>query len=175
MVIGAVAGFDVAWAGGHYWESPWLMAWASALYGAGVTAFSAQEETGRGRGALVLGWMFMAPALVCSAIVLFLEFIFNFGPGHPIDVGALAVLVFGVFLLCVLWVRLLLLSFELARTETPFIARRLVLTGVQGYCYLDAAILSLGVGWPAAPWAVALILFIYPGRYLRQWLEQKEA
>jgi hypothetical protein len=178
MVISAVAGFDAAWARGYFWEPQWFAACASALYGAGVTAFSAQEETGQGRGALALGWLVMIPAFVCALVVF--EGLWHPGAMERLGKGSegpepIWRVFFGIFFWCSLWVRLLLRTLDLARTKTTQAAQPLVLTGVQGYCYFDAAMLFLGAGASSALWACVLILFVYPGRYLRKWLEQKEA
>jgi 4-hydroxybenzoate polyprenyltransferase len=167
MVISAVAGFDAVVNVPH--GSPWFLALVSALYGAGVTAFSANEETGWNRGALATGWVFMAAAFL--SVIAFCPYALK-----PSDSYIFSFVFGGTWILVWQLVRLSMLSSELSKTHSPTAARKLVLAGVQGYCILDAAILVQGgINFPVWPWAVLLILFIFPGRFLRNWLEQKEA
>ena len=104
----------------HVWEWPWAPALAGGLYAAGVTAFSAQEETGKRARAIVLGWLF------CGAAMLFA------GTGRGREA----------------WLALfplaLVLSFmthRLRRLGTPEAAKGLVRAGVMGICVMYAGLI----------------------------------
>lgn len=147
------------------WGMPWLPALASGLYGAGVTAFSAQEEEGKKRGAMWLGWLFIGAGLVAAGAVYYVA--------HT--TGPLATHWSGFVVLGGLFLKLQYRTFALQRSGSTDAARALVLEGVRGYCPLDAAMLLLFGGFDLILPALAALLLIFPGGWLRKWLAQREA
>ncbi|HLX63605.1 MAG TPA: UbiA family prenyltransferase [Planctomycetota bacterium] len=148
----------------HPWELPWLAAFASGLYGTGVTAFSAQEEHGKNSRSLLLGWIFTALGFAAASFV--------FRSGAPFITTAA-----GFVLLALLAFQLAQRSRRLMLSSSPDDARALVLAGVKGYCLLDAAMLLLngGGGMTSKLAALAAVLMLFPGGWLRRWLMQREA
>ncbi len=147
------------------WGLPWLPAIASGLYGAGVTAFSAQEEEGKSRGALVLGWIFTMAGLVAAGLIALNA------KWSPVNVlNGLRFLAIAV-LFCQLAAR----TRTLLGTGSPEAARGLVLAGVKGYCLLDSAMLLIFGGIDLSIPAMVAFLLVFPGGLLRKWLSQREA
>lgn len=144
------------------WEMPWLPALASGLYGAGVTAFSAQEEEGKNRFALILGWVFCVLGLIAAVRIFYIG---------PPEYGYSKT---GFIPIAVLYAQLVLATLNLIRTGSPGAARSLVLAGVKGYCLLDAGMLLLFSQQLWVP-ALAACVMLFPGGWLRKWLAQREA
>ncbi|MEI6235719.1 MAG: UbiA family prenyltransferase [Planctomycetota bacterium] len=143
------------------WGLPWLPAIASGLYGAGVTAFSAQEEDGKKTSALVLGWIFAGAGLIAAGL-LFTNF------RHSDFMGC--------WCLGLLTYTLAKPTLQLIRVGSPDAARSLVLAGVKGYCLLDAAMLFLSSKDNRLNIAaLCAILLSFPGGWLRKWLAENEA
>ena len=138
-----------------FFHPPLAMALAIGIYAAGLTAFSAQEETGKQIRSILIGWTFCGAAIVLA------------GCGGPhragwIVLGPLALL-------------LIVRTVQLAKTGTPLAARNLVRTGVMGVCAVDAGlVLSYGgpAYWPAAVVCLALLI---PAIVIAKLLAQKEA
>lgn len=139
---------------GFFWtfHAPAL---AVGIYAAGLTAFSAQEESGKRLGAIVLGWMLAGGGLLlagCSAPQLWIWI-----PLVPL----VAVLAWD--------------TRRLTKEGSPLAARTLVKHGVMGICFLDAGLI-VGFGgrndWKLALGVAALLL---PGAVLAKLLAQKEA
>lgn len=139
---------------GFFWtfHAPAL---AIGIYAAGLTAFSAQEESGKRLGAILLGWTLSGGGLLLAGLS---------APEHWIW-AALAPLI-----AVLAWD-----TRRLAKTGTPLAARTLVRHGVMGICFLDAGLI-LGFGghndWKLALGVAALLL---PGALLAKLLAQKEA
>lgn len=154
------------------WDMPWLPAIASGLYGAGVTAFSAQEEEGKSRGALLLGGLLTWLGLAAAGVVFFGAKPAESDRLYPLSVVFRAL---GFIPLISLLFQLLMRTLKLVQTGSPDAARGLVLAGVKGYCLLDAGMLLLYGGRELSFPAVAAILMLFPGGWLRRWLMQREA
>jgi len=136
------------------WSWTWAPAIAVGVYAAGVTAFSAQEETGKKRWALSLGWLFCAAGILWAGVTGLREAWIALAP---------------------LALTLSFLTHRLRRVGTPAAARDLVRAGVMGICVLDAGLILAFVGldgWPCALLSVALLA---PGFLLAKLLAQKEA
>ena len=137
-----------------FYEWPWAPALAAGVYAAGLTAFSAQEETGKKARAIALGWLF------CGGAVLF----------AGLSGGREAWLA-----LAPLTLILSFLTHRLRRLGTPGAARDLVRAGVMGICVLDAGMI-LGFADPTAwPYAALCAALLVPGFVLAKLLAQKEA
>ncbi len=147
------------------WSPLLLPAFASGFFGAGVTAFSAQEEQGAKRSAIGIGWYFTGIGMLFA--VMF--FGISFSSGWP-KWSALGLLPLGVLA----W-QLISRTRTLMRSRSPQDAQGLVLAGVKGYCVLDAALLLFGFGLELWIPAVVCILLLFPGGWLRKWLMQREA
>lgn len=139
---------------GFFWtfHAPAL---AVGIYAAGLTAFSAQEESGKRLGAILLGWALSGSGLLLAGLSAPKLWIW----------AALAPLI-----AVLAWD-----TRRLAKTGTPLAARTLVKHGVMGICFLDAGLI-LGFGgsndWKLALGVAALFL---PGAVLAKLLAQKEA
>lgn len=137
------------------WRVVYGPAAAVGIYAAGLTAFSAQEETGKRIRSIVLGWIFVGAGLglagYCSTSL------WAWGP-----LGALAAVL--------VW-----RTVALAKTGTPIAARNLVKSGVLGICVLDAGQIVGHFGSDAWPYALGVALLIVPGLLIGKWLAQKEA
>jgi 4-hydroxybenzoate polyprenyltransferase len=149
----------------HVWELPWLPALASGLYGAGVTAFSAQEESGRKMRAIVLGWVFTAAGLIAAC-----QMGWTLQSASPMQSKIAGLLVLGLLAL-----RIALPTRQILREGTPNAARALVLAGVTGYCWLDSGMLLLHGGTNSGLAALCAMAIFLPGKLLRGWLAQREA
>lgn len=145
------------------WGLPWLPAIASGLYGAGVTAFSAQEEQGKSGRALVLGWVFTGAGLIAAGLLTLNATEFRIANG----VGFLG--------LAILFYQLASRTRTLIQAGSPEAARGLVLAGVKGYCPLDFAMLIIFGGLDLCVPAIVAFLLVFPGGWLRKWLAQGEA
>jgi len=136
------------------WEWPWAPALAVGIYAAGLTAFSAQEESGKKARAIALGWLF------CGGAILF----------SGLSGGREAWLA-----LAPLTMTLSFLTHRLRRLGTPGAARDLVRAGVLGICVLDAGLILGFAGLAAWPFAAACVALLVPGLILAKLLAQKEA
>lgn len=135
-------------------ESAWAPAIAVGVYAAGLTAFSAQEEEGKQRKAIIVGWLFCGGAILFAGVC-----------SSPYSWFALAPLA----------LTLQFLTFKLRREGTPAAARNLVRIGVMGICVLDAGLI-LGYGGPQAwPYAVGCVALLIPGLIIAKLIAQKEA
>lgn len=141
----------------------WMPVLASGFYGASVTAFSVQEETGKNFTAIFLGWFFLCLAF-SAAVLLCITSEFN------LTTFILALIVIGL-----LYWELGKRTETLVETGTPAAARALVLTGLKGYCPLDASLLLGCAGLAGVLPAAAVLLLLYPGAWLRKKLAQFEA
>ncbi len=126
-----------------------------ALYAAGLTAFSIQEEQGHKKAPLYAGWALLAASTGMAYGAL----------PHKWALGPI------VLLLALLVWR----TKNLIRDQTPEAAKALVLNGVLGICIVDAS-LVLGF-WGRTGWFHALLiaLLILPALLVGKWLQQKEA
>lgn len=141
------------------WEFPWAPALAVGVYAAGLTAFSAQEESGRKTRAILLGWLFCGSGIVLAGL-----------SSENYSHSKLAWAALGPLALL-----LQFLTFRLRRLGTPGAARDLVRAGVMGICVLDAGMI-IGFGGAAAwPYAAACVAMLVPGMVIAKWLKQKEA
>jgi 4-hydroxybenzoate polyprenyltransferase len=158
VAMGSAAGAGTVWGmfkDHGYLNVPLALAFSVGIYAAGLTAFSAQEESGKQIRSILTGWIFCGAALAIAGI---------FGQSFAgwIALGPLTLL-------------LVVRTVQLAKAGTPLAARNLVRTGVMGVCALDAGlVLSYGgsENWPAAVACVALLL---PAIIIAKWLAQKEA
>ncbi|MCW8129102.1 MAG: UbiA family prenyltransferase [Planctomycetota bacterium] len=137
------------------WRVVYGPAAAVGIYAAGMTAFSAQEETGKRIRAIVLGWCFVGGALALAGYCMP-------SPWGWAPLGALAAVL--------AW-----RTAALAKAGTPVAARNLVKTGVLGICVLDAGQILGHYGTAAWPYALGVALLILPALVLGKWLAQKEA
>lgn len=142
----------------------WLPVLASAFFGASVTAFSAQEESGKKASALILGWL-----CVCASFSAALLAGWRFYSDDPLFTAL------GILLLTWIAFGLIQKTRELLRNPSPSAARALVLTGLKGYCPLDAALLLIIGGLRGFLPACAVLLLLLPGGWLRKKLSQFEA
>ena len=136
-------------------HEPLAMALSIGIYAAGLTAFSAQEETGKQIRSIVIGWTFCGAALLLAGLS---------GRSNA-----------GWIVLGPLTALLMYRTYELAKNGTPLAARNLVRTGVMGVCAVDAGLLLSFRGfdwWPAAVFCLALL---GPTILIANWLAQKEA
>ena len=133
----------------------WVPALAVGVYAAGLTAFSAQEETGKQWRAILLGWLFTGGALLLA------------GLRSPAPAAWL--------LLVPLAGVLLYLTLRLKREGSPTAARNLVRTGVLGVCVLDGALILGFTGLANWPYAALCVALIAPSLLVARWLAQKEA
>ncbi len=136
-------------------EIPWVPGLALGLYAAGITAFSAQEETGARRKSIYAGWLLCLAGATCLVL----------GSGSPAFWIALGPL----------FLSLMILSVQLNREKTPAAAKALVRTGVMGICLLDGALILGLAGWAYWPQALLCVLLLLPGFILAQLLKQREA
>ncbi|MBE7462836.1 MAG: UbiA family prenyltransferase [Planctomycetes bacterium] len=148
-------GFAAHWSDPVFWRDLHAPALAVGVYAAGLTAFGAQEETGKRNFALVLGWIFVGGALLLAGLTAPHVWVW-------LTLGPLALLL--------AW-----RSVTLARTGTPLAARHLVVNGVMGICALDAGLVLGQRGSEAWPWALGLLALLIPGRIIFKWLAQREA
>jgi 4-hydroxybenzoate polyprenyltransferase len=137
------------------WRTIYAPALALCLYVAGVTAFSAQEESGRRPRALALGWCGVASGLALGGL------------------SAPQCWAWAAF--APLAAALAYCSVRLLRLGTPQAARQLVRSGVLGICILDAGLVLGHGGLAAWRYALALALAILPAILLARWLGQREA
>ncbi len=136
-------------------QVPWSPALAVGIYAAGLTAFSAQEETGKQVRSIVTGWIFCGLGIALATLTA------------PTKWGWLLI---GPLLLLLVY-----LSVRLLKTGTPGAARNLVRAGVMGICALDAGMI-LGFGeLKSWPYALACLGLLVPGLAVGKWLAQKEA
>jgi 4-hydroxybenzoate polyprenyltransferase len=144
---------------------PWLLALASGFYGASVTAFSAQEEGGKNNRSIALGSVFLGLGVGVAGLI-------HVHARSPIfgDLNWI-----GIAILVVLAIQLIVRLHALSKTGTPDAARALVLSGVKGYCLLDAGMLMLYGGKALIFPALGALLMLFPGGWLRKWLAQREA
>jgi 4-hydroxybenzoate polyprenyltransferase len=137
-----------------FWEWPWAPALAVGIYAAGLTAFSAQEESGKKARAMALGWLFCGGAILFAGICGAREAWFALAP---------------------LALTLSFLTHRLRRLGTPEAARGLVRAGVMGICVLDAGLILGFADLSAWPFAVTSVALLVPGLVLAKLLSQKEA
>jgi 4-hydroxybenzoate polyprenyltransferase len=135
-------------------HAPVASALAIGIYAAGLTAFSAQEESGKQMRSILTGWIFCGAALLIAG--------FSGSPYAWIVLGPLTFL-------------LALKTIVLAKTGTPVAARDLVRTGVMGVCSVDAGLVVGFAGLSAWPWAAGCLLLLVPSIIIAKWLAQKEA
>jgi 4-hydroxybenzoate polyprenyltransferase len=136
-------------------NKPIAMALTVGIYAAGLTAFSAQEETGKQIRSIVIGWFFCGAALLIGGLT-------GISLTGWIVLGPLALL-------------LIIRTIDLARSGTPLAARNLVRTGVMGVCAVDAGLVLSFAGPQAWPVAVACLTLLVPTIAIAKWLAQKEA
>ncbi|MFH0940029.1 MAG: UbiA family prenyltransferase [Planctomycetota bacterium] len=157
MLIGMSASEDILilLANNPFWQAPVGAALSVGIYTIGLTAFSAQEELGKQRRALILGSLFCGGGILLA----------GFGSHSALSwvfLGPLAVV-------------LVFLILRLARLGTARAARDLVCAGVFGICLLDAGLLIGCVGRPAWLTALACAALVLPSLLIAQRLAQKEA
>jgi 4-hydroxybenzoate polyprenyltransferase len=158
VLMGSAAGGEAAWGllkDHGFLTPPLALAFSVGIYAAGLTAFSAQEESGKQIRSILTGWVFCGAALAIAGI---------FGKSFA-----------GWIVLVPLNMVLIVRTVQLAKTGTPLAARNLVRTGVMGVCALDAGlVLSYGgpENWPAA---VACLALLIPAIVIARWIAQKEA
>jgi len=137
----------------------WAMIYAPALavgtYAAGLTAFSAQEETGQQARSFALGWVFVGGALVLVGLTAR-------SPWIGLALGPLAAML--------AW-----RTAALLRAGSPTAARNLVKTGVLGICVLDAGLILGCYGLQGWPYALAVACGVIPALVIGKLLTQKEA
>jgi 4-hydroxybenzoate polyprenyltransferase len=138
----------------HVFDPAWAAAIATGVYAAGITAFSTQEEHGKQRRAIALGWVFCGGAILWAGLA-----------SSPLSWAVLAPLA----------LLLQFLTFRLRREGTPAAARNLVRFGVMGVCALDAGMILGFAGAEAWPFAVACLALPLPGIAVAKMLTQKEA
>ena len=158
VLLGSVAAASVViddLRDGGILNKPIAMALTVGIYAAGLTAFSAQEETGKQIRSIVIGWFFCGAALLIGGFT-------GISLTGWIVLGPLALL-------------LILRTVDLARTGTPGAARNLVRTGVMGVCAVDAGLVLSFAGPRAWPVAVACLALLVPTIAMAKWLAQKEA
>ncbi|MCZ7645716.1 MAG: UbiA family prenyltransferase [Planctomycetota bacterium] len=153
--MSAAEGFSARWADPAFWRDLHAPALAVGIYAAGLTAFSAQEETGKRLFAIVLGWLFVGGALALAGLAAPQRWAWAV-------LGPLALL-------------LLARTAALWKSGTPAAARNLVVNGVMGICALDAGLVLGQRGLEAWPWALGLLALLLPGRLLAKALAQREA
>jgi 4-hydroxybenzoate polyprenyltransferase len=138
-------------------EYPWAPALAVGIYAAGLTAYSAQEESGKQNRALVVGSLLCNAGIVLAALS---------GTSHSkLAWAALAPLA----------LLLQFLTFRLRKSGTPEAARDLVRAGVMGICVLDAGLILGFGGEKAWPYALGCVALLIPGLLLGKLLRQSEA
>lgn len=137
------------------WNTVYGPALAIGLYGAGLTAFSAQEEGGKRSRWIAIGWVFVAASMAMA------------GVSSPelwvwLTIGPLALL-------------LVFRTVMLIRRGTPIAAKQLVLSGVLGICLFDAGLVLGHWGMSGRPYAMGIALLVVPALVLARLLAQKEA
>lgn len=137
------------------WRIVYAPALAVGIYAAGLTAFSAQEETGRRLRSIVIGWLFAGGALALAGLTAPRLWVW-------LPLGLLAAVL--------IW-----RTVVLARDGTPVAARNLVKTGVLGICVLDAGLILGHFGAGAWPYALGVGLLVVPALAIGGWLAQREA
>ncbi len=158
VLLGSAVATTTTWEvlkDGGVMNKPLVMALTIGIYAAGLTAFSAQEETGKQIRSIVIGWFFCGIALALG--------------------GLTGKTFYGWIFLGPLLLLLLYRTVQLARSGTPIAARNLVRTGVMGVCIVDAGLVLNFAGpdaWPAAIGCAALLI---PSILISKWLAQKEA
>jgi 4-hydroxybenzoate polyprenyltransferase len=135
-------------------EAPWAVPLAVGVYAAGLTAFSRQEERGKERRAIILGWLLCGGAILWAGVA-----------GAHVTWLALTPLA----------LTLSFLTHRLQRLGTPHAARDLVRFGVMGICVLDAGLILGFAGVAAWPFALICAGLLLPGFVVAKLLAQKEA
>jgi 4-hydroxybenzoate polyprenyltransferase len=136
-------------------DAPWAPALAVGIYAAGLTAFSAQEESGKQLRAIIAGWFFCGGAIALVALSGQYQALW-------ITLAPLS--------LVLLW-----LTIRLKKLATPWAARDLVRTGVMGVCFFDASLIFGAGGVRAWPWALTCVVLLIPAILIARSIAQKEA